>query len=154
MNNRQQRLLLEQADRKLAPYKELISASIPQQGWINTIRVALNMSLRQLGKKLGRSPQAVKGLETSEKNGTITIQSLHELGKAMDLKLVYGFVPLEGSLEELINKKAEDMARQIVNRVSGSMKLEDQQIQPERLKRAIADKTYELKTQIPKHLWE
>jgi predicted DNA-binding mobile mystery protein A len=154
MNNRQQRLLLEQADRKLAPYKELINASIPHEGWINTIRVALNMSLRQLGKKLGRSPQAVKGLETSEKNGTITIQSLYELANAMDLKLVYGFVPLEGSLGELVNKRAEDMAQQIVNRVSGSMKLEDQQNQPERLKRAIADKANELKTQIPKHLWE
>ncbi len=46
----QQRLLLEQLDRKLEEFKE-IETTNPPAGWINNIRSALNMTLKQLGKK-------------------------------------------------------------------------------------------------------
>jgi hypothetical protein len=37
MNISKQKLLIEQADRKLAVFKSLISIAIPQNGWIHTI---------------------------------------------------------------------------------------------------------------------
>src|ERR1017187_3541532 len=154
MRQRKQRLILEQTDRKLLTYIPLIHSIIPPEGWINTLRKALNISLRQLGNKLGGSAQAVKGLEISEKNRTITLQSLNELAKAMDMKLVYALVPTDGSLEELLNRKATIMARQIVKRTSNTMKLEDQENSSERLEKAVHEKINELKNDMPKTLWD
>jgi predicted DNA-binding mobile mystery protein A len=154
MKQRKQRLILEQTEKKILPYIPLIHIIMPPEGWINTIRKALNISLRQLGNKLGVSAQAVKGLEISEKNRTITLQSLDDLAKAIDMKLVYALVPIDGSLEELLNKKATYMAQQIVNRTSNTMKLEDQENSSERLEKAVMEKIAELIHDIPKSLWD
>lgn len=154
MKQRKQRLILEQTDRKLLPYIPLIHNIIPPEGWINTIRKALNISLRQLGHRLNVSAQAVKGLEMSEKNRTITLQSLDDLAKAINMKLVYALVPMDGSLEELLNRKAKAMARQIINRTANTMKLEDQANSSERLEQAVNEKTVELINDMPQYLWD
>ncbi len=154
MKQRKQRLILEQVDRKLELFKPLLHMPIPSEGWIHTVRTALNMSLRQLGSKMGSSPQGIKGLEKSEKNGTITIQSLNDLAKALDLKLVYGFVPIDGSLDKMVKRKAMDMANQIISRTSNTMKLEDQENDKERISKALSEKANEIKNEMPKYLWE
>ena len=154
MKERKQKLILEQTDRKLQPFRPLVNIQMPTEGWINTIRVALNMQLRQLGKRMSISAQGVKGLEISEKNGTITLQSLKEVAMALNMKLVYGFVPAEGSLDEMVTKKARETAWQIISRTSHTMKLEDQENSKERLARALDEKTTELRTEMPKYLWE
>lgn len=154
MKLRKKRLILEQVDRKLEPFKPLLNIPIPSEGWIHTVRTALNMSLRQLGNKMGSSAQGIKGLEKSEKNGTITIQSLNELAKALDMKLVYGFVPVDGSLDKMVGRKAMDMANQIIGRTSNTMKLEDQENDTERISRALSEKANEIKNEMPKYLWE
>jgi len=154
MKQRKQRLILEQTDRKLLPYIPLVQSIVPTEGWINTIRKGLNISLRQLGNKLGVSAQAVKGLEISEKNRTITLQSLDDLAKAIDMKLIYALVPIDGSLEELLNKKATAIAEQIVNRTSNTMKLEDQENSSKRLEKAVTEKIAELKNDMPQYLWD
>jgi hypothetical protein len=43
------------------------------------------------------------------------------------MQLVYGLVPKDGSLEALIERKAKQLATQIVLRTSNSMKLEEQE---------------------------
>ena len=96
MKNNKQYLLLQQADKKLNHFKHLKSTVIPPKGWINTFRIALKMSLRQLGNRLRISPQSVKEIEVREANGTITLNSLRDVANAMDLKLVYGFVSKKG----------------------------------------------------------
>ena len=154
MINRKRRLILEQIDRKIKPFAALVTIQMPEKGWINTIREALNISLRQLGMKLGVTAQAIKSLETNEKNGTISIQSLADFAKAIDMKLVYGFVPIDGSLEALINKKAARTANQIIERASNTMKLEDQENTKERLDKAYFEKLTELKNEMPKYLWD
>ena len=74
MDISKQRLLIEHADQKLAVFKPLNSITIPQKGWIHIIRVALRMSLRQLGNRLKISPQSVKEMEERESNGSVTIK--------------------------------------------------------------------------------
>jgi predicted DNA-binding mobile mystery protein A len=101
MKTANQKLLIEQLDRKLIPFKDLEAIVIPPKGWINTTRTALKMSLRQLGNRLNISPQSVKELENRESNGSLTIKSLKEAGLALNLKLVYGFVPMDGSIEKI-----------------------------------------------------
>ena len=149
-----QKLILEQIDRKILQLKKIEDLTIPASGWIYAIRQALGMSLRQLGNKMGITPQSVKEIEIREKNGTISLNVLRQFGKSLDLKLVYGYIPKHDSLEMIIEKRAEEIAREIVNRTSTSMKLEDQENNPRRIRKAIIDKTNEIKLEMPKYLWD
>jgi len=127
---------------------------VPSMGWIYSIRQALGMSLRQLGNKLNITPQSVKEIEEREKNGTVSLKVLKQFGQALNLKLVYGFLPINGSLEEIIERRAYELAKEIVNRTSISMRLEDQENNPKRIQKAIKEKTEELKSVMPKYLWD
>jgi predicted DNA-binding mobile mystery protein A len=149
-----QKLILEQVDRKIVQLKRIEDLAIPSSGWIYAIRQALGMSLRQLGNKMGITPQSVKEIEVREKNGTISLNVLKQFGKALDLKLVYGFIPKHASLDMIIEKRAEEIAREIVTRTSASMKLEDQENSPKRLRKAINEKAKEIKLGMPKYLWD
>jgi predicted DNA-binding mobile mystery protein A len=154
MENSNLKLLIEQVDRKLKPFKDLETTVIPTKGWIHTVRVTLKMSLRQLGNRLNISPQSVKEIEEREANGSLTIKSLKEAGIALNMKLVYGFIPMDGSIEKMIEKRASELAFEIISRTSHTMKLEDQENTEERLKKAISNKAAELMDKLPKYLWD
>jgi predicted DNA-binding mobile mystery protein A len=149
-----QKLILEQIDRKILQLKKIEDLSIPASGWIYAIRQALGMSLRQLGNKMGITPQSVKEIEVRERHGTVSLNVLRQFGQSLDLKLVYGYIPKQKSLEMIIEKRAEEIAREIVNRATASMKLEDQENNPKRIRNAISDKTNEIKMEMPKYLWD
>lgn len=149
-----QRLLIEQVDRKLAMFRPLNSFTIPQKGWIHTIRIALRMSLRQLGNRLKISPQSVKEIEERESNDSITIKGLKEVGAVLDMKLVYGFIPKGQSIENMIEKRAIEIAKDIVLRTSNTMQLEDQGNSKARIEKAIKNRAEEIKTKMPKYLWD
>ena len=154
MKNNKQQLLLHQTDKKLEAFKDLKATVVPTKGWINTFRTALKMSLRQLGNRLNIAPQSTKEIEKREANGTITLNSLRDVANAMDMQLVYGFVSKHESLEQMIEKRAEELALEIVMRTNNTMTLEDQQNSKERIEKAIAQKTNEIKIEMPKYLWD
>jgi len=149
-----QKLILEQIDRKILQLKKIEDLPIPSSGWVYAIRQSLGMSLRQLGNKMQITPQSVKEIEEREKNGTISLNVLKQFGKSLDLKLIYGFVPAQDSLGDMIEKRAMELAREIVNRTSISMKLEDQENSPKRIQKAIIEKANEIKQKMPKYLWD
>ena len=72
----------------------------------------------------------------------------------MDMQLVYGFVPNDGTLDALIDRKAKELARQIVMRTSNTMKLEDQQNSNQRLENAIQERANAIRIEMPKILWD
>ncbi len=76
------------------------------------------------------------------------------MARVIDIQLVYGFIPNEGSLEALIEKKATELAKRIVMRNSHSMKLEDQQNTDKRLRKAIKERAQTIKNEMPKVLWD
>ncbi len=154
MKNNKQQLLLQQTDNKLKAFKDLKGIVAPTKGWINTFRTTLKMSLRQLGNRLHISPQSTKEIEEREANGTITLNSLRDVANAMDMQLVYGFVSKHESLEQMIEKRAKEVALEIVMRANNTMTLEDQQNSKERIEKAIAQKINEIKNEIPKYLWD
>jgi predicted DNA-binding mobile mystery protein A len=154
MDVSKQRLLIEQADRKLALFKPLTVITIPQKGWIHTVRIALKMSLRQLGNRLKITPQSVKEIEEREANGSITLKGLKEVGAVIDMRLVYGFIPNGQSIEEMIEKRALEIAKNIVMRTSNTMQLEDQENTKTRLEKAIKNRAEEIKTKMPNYLWD
>jgi predicted DNA-binding mobile mystery protein A len=154
MENRTRRLTLEQTSNRLKSFVALLHAQNQHLGWIYTIRKAINMSLSQAGKKVGMTAQGVKALEQREKNGSITLQSLREFADALDMKLVYAIIPKEGSLQDMVDQKAEQKAAEIVNRTSTSMNLEDQGNSKTRLMKAYIEKKNELKNEMPRFLWD
>jgi len=79
---------------------------------------------------------------------------LKNVAEALDMQLVYGFVPKDGSLEALIERKVRELATQIVMRTSNTMKLEDQENSKERLGKAIEERAAALKNEMPRSLWD
>jgi predicted DNA-binding mobile mystery protein A len=154
MKNSKQALLIEQVDRKLKSFRALNKVIVPKKGWIYTVRTALKMSLRQLGEKMKITPQSVSEIEQREANESITLKSLRETAQALDMQLVYGFIPKEGSLEKMIEKRATEIALKIVMRTSNTMKLEDQENSKKRLEKNIKSKAREIIDTMPKHLWD
>ncbi len=148
------KLLIEQLDQKLKSFQKIELVLIPSKGWINTIRTALNMTMAQLGTKLNITRQGVKRIEDSEVKGSISINSLREVGKVLELKLVYGFVPINGTINNLINLKAEKLAKKIVLRTNQNMKLEDQGINEKKISESINDLANEIKREMRKSLWD
>ncbi|MEY5044652.1 MAG: hypothetical protein RJA19_1879, partial [Bacteroidota bacterium] len=123
---RKKSLQLQQLNGKMLGFADLKQVAMPPTGWIKAIRTAMGMSMQQLGNKLNVSKQGVMDIEKREKEGSITIKSLREVARAMDMQLVYGFVPNDGSLDALIEKRAKELATRIVLRTANTMKLEDQ----------------------------
>ncbi len=154
MKDLKQRLMIEQLDKKLQVYTPLVSTSIPDKGWIHVIRKAYKMSLRQFGERLGITPPSAENIEKREKEGSITLRSLEEAGRALDMKLVYGFVPMHGSIEKTIEDRARALALEIVKATSHTMVLEDQEVTNERLKKAVDNKAAELIYKMPRYLWD
>jgi predicted DNA-binding mobile mystery protein A len=154
MQNLANKLTLEQIDKKIKQISSLSKLSIPSEGWIYNIRQALGISLKQLGNKMHITPAGVKEMEKRESNDSITIKSLKDFASALDLKFVYGFIPKDGSLEKMIEKRALEIAQQIVLKTSHTMALEDQQNNPVRIKKAIKDRAQQIKNEMPKYLWD
>ena len=150
-----QNLMIQQLDKKFKLLQSTSNALIvPSNGWINTLRKALNISLKQLGKRLNVTTQNINQFEQREKDGTISIQKLKDVAEALDMTFVYAFIPKDGSLEKLIEKKANEVAREIVMRTSHSMKLEDQENTEERIKKAIKERSEKIQNELPKYLWD
>lgn len=147
-------LQLQQLNNKMLAFATLQKVAIPPTGWIKAIRTAIGMSMQQLGNKLSISKQGVLDIERREKEGSITIKSLREIARAMDMQLVYGFVPNDGSLDALIEKRATAIATQIVSRTANTMGLEDQANSPKRIETAIRERAAEIRNEMPKILWD
>jgi predicted DNA-binding mobile mystery protein A len=148
------RLQAEQLNIRMGEISSLQNVSIPGTGWIKSTRTAIGMSLVQLGNRLGITKQSVQEIENREQEGTLSLKTLRDVASAMDMKLVYGFVPTDGSLEALIDRKANEAATKIVMRTSASMKLEGQENNEQRIQKAIAERADELKRELSKVLWD
>lgn len=150
----QKLLLLNQLDRKLEPFSKSQKDDFPAKGWINNIRTAIGMTLEQLGSRANMTKQGVKKIEEREASGSISIKLLKDIGKALDMRLVYGFVPLYGSVENLVDRRAKELANKIVKRTSQNMKLENQENSAEQIEKAVAELATEIKREMRKSLWD
>lgn len=147
-------LQIQQLDSKILAYSSLQKVAVPPIGWIKAIRTALGMSMLQLGNRLSITKQSVQNIEKREQDGSITIKALKETAEALEMQLVYGFIPNDASLEMLIDRKAKELAKKIVLRTSNTMKLEDQENSKKRIEKAIEEKAITIKNEMPKSLWD
>jgi predicted DNA-binding mobile mystery protein A len=151
MKSSKVQFFLDETQGKLNPFSVLKSEIKPDNGWVNTIRVSIKMSLRQLGERLHITPQGVRDLEKREKEGAITINTLKEVGRVLDMDLVYGFISRHNSLEEMIEERAREIAEEVVLK---AIKLDNQKNSENDVKKAIQQKTYEISSKMPSNLWD
>ncbi len=148
------KLQIDQLDTKLQCFKDVAIIPVPTKGWVNMIRSTLNMTMEQLGKKLGITKQGVQQIEQREAKEIITLSSLKEAADALDMIFFYGFYPKDGSLNKLIDKKVKELASRIVLRTHHNMKLENQNIENRKIKKSIDELSTELKRELRKSLWD
>ena len=151
---RNKKLQFQQLNEKILQLAGMQHVIVPPIGWIKAIRNGIGMSMEQLGKKLSITKQGVMDIEKREMEGAITIKAMQEIAKAMDTKFVYGFVPNAGSLEQMVETRALEIAKTIVQRTSTTMKLEDQVNSKERIENAIKERATEIINKTPKILWD
>ena len=147
-------LQVQQLNGKMLAFASLQKVAPPPTGWIKAIRNAIGMSMLQLGNRLSITKQSVQDMESREKDGSITIKALRETARVLDMQLIYGFVPNDGTLEALVDRKAKELATQIVLRTSNTMKLEDQENTKQRIEKAIQERAIAIKNEMPKTLWD
>ena len=123
-------------DDRLSSLRPTQRYAVPPRGWLRAIRDALGMSGRQLGKRLGITPQSVAELERSETLATIQLKTLRRAAEALDCTLVYALVP-NASLAATVEARARKVALRDLARVSHSMALEDQAVRDSDLEERI-----------------
>jgi len=147
-------VFLDETQDKLNPFSVLKSEIKPDNGWVNAIRVSIKMSLRQLGERLHITPQGVRDLEKREKEGAITINTLKEVGRVLDMDLVYGFISRHNSLEDMIEERAREIAEEVVLKTRQAIQLDNPGKSDNEIKKAIQQKTYEISSKMPSNLWD
>jgi predicted DNA-binding mobile mystery protein A len=124
MNREFRQLRLSQLDRSLGRVRSLPPR--PSGGWIASVREALGLSLRQIGKKMRASGQAIQQFEQAEAEDRITLRALRRVAGAMGCELAYALVPKSGSFAELAEHPTREQAARDVKSVMHTMALEDQ----------------------------
>jgi predicted DNA-binding mobile mystery protein A len=148
------KIIRRQLDKQLILIgNSLNGISLPSIGWIKTIRQALKMSSRQLGKKLNLSQQRISQLEQAEVDGSATINSIKEAANALGCKFVYALIPNK-PLENIYEEQIYRLARKKLEYIVHSMALEDQRVDDEEIKQQLKDLVEELKNKPTKELWE
>ena len=145
-------LASQQLDKTLGRWRSL-PWSRPGTGWLRAIRQALGMTTRQLAKSVGVTQAAVVDAERTEAKGDITLTTLQRYAAALGCELRYALVPLR-PLEEMVEERADRIARDQVARVRHSMALEDQSTGQERLEREVADLRRKLLEGKLSRLWQ
>lgn len=154
MNIIKKALIQKQMDELIQSIVEGKQNAQTSVGWIQSTRLALGMSLRQLAERIGISASALTNFEKREQSDAVTLATLKKAANAMDMELVYFFKPKSGSIKSAIEKQATKKAQEILNQSNQTMKLEDQetskkgqQLELERLKIDIMNK-------MPANLWD
>jgi predicted DNA-binding mobile mystery protein A len=129
------RLRLSQFDRSLELVRSLPPR--PSGGWVASVREALGLSQRHIGKKMHASGQAVQQFEKAEAADRITLRALRRVAGAMGCELVYILVPKSGSFAKLAEEPTREQAAHDVKSVVHTMALEDQK--PENTNQLIED---------------
>ena len=144
------RQIRRQLDEHLSFLNQIIQR--PKNGWIRTIRRALEMSSEDLAERMNVVGSRVRRLEADEVKNKVTLSTLERAAKAMDCRFVYMFIP-NGSFEEIVERRAIELARHRVSKTSRNMALEDQRVDSKVLSDLEKDLTNEYRVDPPRDFW-
>ncbi len=145
----------------LAQYQEIVNraASLiapitrPPEGWICTVRKSLNMSGAQLARRLGVTRARISHAEKAEISGALTLNTMHEMAKAMNCQFVYSIIP-NRDIKTLIGQQAMEKATSIVLNASNHMALESQTLSKGQIRDEINRISEELLARMPSDFWD
>jgi predicted DNA-binding mobile mystery protein A len=120
-----------QVNRRLLPFKEVSQQAQVRGGWIHYLRTALQMTLSELGSRVGVSTSAIAQSERNEVSGKTTLETLRKIAAAMDCELVYAMVPRDSAktIEDILMKNAMKKANRLLHHADLHMSLEDQRVE-------------------------
>lgn len=113
-------------DRRLEPLRRADVAR-PPRGWVRALRDALGMSSTELAARIGVSQSRVPAMEQSEVAGSIRLDTLERVARALDCRLVYALVP-NNPLEDTVRAQARRKATRHLAEIAHNMRLEDQAV--------------------------
>lgn len=154
MSSIQKTLIQKQMDELIQTFvsgKQNVQTSA---GWIQSARLALGMSLRQLAERVGVSVSALTNFEKREQADSVSLATLKKAANAMDMELVYYFKPKDGSVKNAVEKQARKKAQEILNQSNQTMKLEDQETNSSSQERELERLTKDIMSKMPQNLWD
>ena len=108
----------------------------------------------QLAARLDLSRARIVQLEHAETQDAVTLRTLKDAAEALGCEFVYAIVPKgNGSLKNIIETRAQQLAKERVARVAHSMSLEDQSVNAQALKVRVEEQTKMLLSHLNKKLW-
>jgi predicted DNA-binding mobile mystery protein A len=151
---RNREITRRQLDTRLEPIRALAkTAQTPPSGWIKAIRTALGMTASQLARRMGVSPQRVLALERAEARGAINLKTLRRAAQALDCTFLYALAPAD-SLDQIVRKRAHQVAAEQLPYVDHTMRLEKQGISAETAQTQLDQLTEDLARSSPSRLWD
>jgi predicted DNA-binding mobile mystery protein A len=154
MKQQYKNLLLEQLDATMTRLSCLRGMRRPVKGWLRAVREALGMSGKQFAMRLRVSAPRVSALEKGEVRGSVTLNTMRQAAAALNCSFVYNLVPLDGSLGDILRKRARILARKRISTVDQSMLLEDQRLSAPEQEKALEAEIEALLRKMPKDLWD
>ncbi len=125
----------------------------PKEGWLRTVRKALNMSGAQLARRMGVTRALVSNTERAELTGNVTLKKMQEMAEAMQCRFVYALVP-EQNINDIVLHQARQKARAQVMQASTHVALEAQTLSDAQLESEIERLAAELVATAAKDIWE
>ncbi len=116
-----------QASRRIEALRGALKGATVRPGWIQYMRNTLGIKLKDLARLTRLSPQTITEMEQREALGKVTLNSLKKMAHAMECELVYAFIP-KTNIKDLIENKAYQKAKLILNTADTHMTLEDQKV--------------------------
>ena len=146
MNTGKRAIPRRRLDQRFSSMKPESHYRPPPKGWIRAIRDALGMSGAQLGRRMGVKAQSIADIEKSEASGTVQLRTLRRVAEALDCIVVYALIP-KSSLEDMVQRRAHEIARKELIRIAHTMDLEAQGLSQE-------EREDQIETYIRDHLRE
>lgn len=127
--------------------------STPKEGWVRTIRKALDMSGAQLAERLGLSRNRISVLERKEAEGEITLNQLRDLAEQLNCELTYALVPRK-KVELIIVDRALEIATKTLETNAQNMFLEAQVIDKNAQNRLLEQVTNDIMASGGRVIWQ
>lgn len=154
MSSIQKTLIQKQMDELIQSFVTGKQNAQTSAGWIQSARLALGMSLRQLAERVGVSASALTNFEKREQTDAVSLATLKKAANAMDMELVYYFKPKDGSIKNAVEKQARKKAQEILNQSNQTMKLEDQETNSSSQELELERLTKDIMSKMPQNLWD
>lgn len=133
-----------------------LNEPMPPSGWLKAIRGSLGLTIRQLAERVGVAHGSIAQLEKREPRKKVTLESLENVARAMDCKVVYAIIPRESgkTLDDIIKMKALEAATLILKDVAHTMRLEKQGTSEKQIQKEIERVSKELIDSNNSKIWE